>query len=287
MAPSFECTYINGATLVRGTSSLNMLNRINKKFRELQKEGKKAFIAFIMAGDPSLAITEKLIFELETQGADIIELGVPFSDPLADGPTIQKASERALKKRINIDSVCNLVRNIRAKTEIPIVFLTYYNLIHHYGLKEFVHKAKSSGVDGVVIPDLPPEESKELRNIAKAERFSIIHLVAPTSSDERIKKIASATTGFIYYVSLTGTTGARKKLPKEISTSLKKVKSMTKLPICVGFGISSPEQVRAISKFADGVIVGSAIIKVIEQNIGKKNIVKTVGNFVGGLTCTQ
>lgn len=256
------------------------MNRIDKKFRELKKKHKKAFIVFIMAGDPALSVTKKLVFELERQGADIIELGVPFSDPLADGPTIQKASERALKNKINITSVSNLVKKVRQKTDTPIVFLTYYNLIYHFGLKRFIDTAKSAGVDGVIVPDLPPEESKELCSIAKKKDFSIIHLVAPTSSPERIKRIAQATRGFIYYVSLTGTTGARKELPREITSSLKKVKRLTKKPVCVGFGISTPEQVKAISKLADGVIVGSAIIKVIEKNIGKKDLVKKVGRFV-------
>jgi len=262
------------------------MNRIDKKFKQLKKKRKKAFVAFIMAGDPSLSITKKLVFELEKSGADIIELGVPFSDPLADGPTIQKASERALKNRINIDSVSNLVRNIRLRTQIPIVFLTYYNLIYHYGLEKFVHKAKTSGVDGIIIPDLPPEESQELRQMARKKDFSTIHLAAPTSSRERLRKISDASTGFIYYVSLTGTTGTRKKLPKELSGSLRKIKRITKKPICVGFGISTPEQVKAISKLADGVIVGSAIIKVIEKNIGKSDLVKKAGKFVKHLSLT-
>lgn len=261
-----------------------MSNRIDKKFKELKRKRKKAFIAFIMAGDPTLNITKNLVFELEKQGSNIIELGVPFSDPLADGPTIQHSSERALKNKINLDSVCKLVKEIRIKTQIPIVFLTYYNLIHHYGLEKFVSKAKSSGVDGVVIPDLPPEESMELRRTAKRKSFSIIPLIAPTSSKERVKKIANASSGFIYYVSLTGTTGARKKLPKELSASLRKIKRMTRVPVCVGFGISKREQVKSISKLADGVIVGSAIIKVIERNRGKKNLVKNVGMFVKNLT---
>ncbi|MFC1621713.1 tryptophan synthase subunit alpha, partial [Candidatus Omnitrophota bacterium] len=230
------------------------MNRIDKKFKELKKNRKKAFVAFIMAGDPSLSATKKLIIELEKSGADIVELGVPFSDPLADGPTIQRASERALKSKATIDSVSNLVRDIRSQTQVPIAFLTYYNLIHHYGLERFTQKAKSCGVDGVIIPDLPPEESQELRRIAKKKNFSIIHLAAPTSSRQRLKKIADASTGFIYYVSLTGTTGARKELPKELSVSLKAIKRVTRKPVCVGFGISRPDQVKLVSKLADGVI---------------------------------
>lgn len=259
------------------------MNRIDKKFKELKKKRKKAFVAFIMAGDPNLAVTKELIFELEKQGADIIELGVPFSDPLADGPTIQRSSERALKNKINVDSVCNLVKSVRSKTQIPIAFLTYYNLVHHRGLKKFVRKAKASGVDGIIIPDLPPEESGDLRRVGTKNKFSIIHLLAPTSSNERIKMISKVSTGFIYYVSLTGTTGARKELPKEIASSLIKIKRITKRPLCVGFGISKPEQVKSISKSADGVIVGSAIVKIIEKNTGKKDLVKKVGRFVASL----
>ena len=263
------------------------MNRIDKKFKELKKRRDKALIVFIMAGDPTIGVTKKLIFELQENGADIIELGVPFSDPLADGPTIQRASERALKNKVNIDSVCSLVKSARLKTDIPIAFLTYYNLIHHYGLERFVRKAKSSGVDGVIIPDLPPEESQRLRGIAKKKDFSMVHLASPTSSKKRLKKIATASTGFIYYVSLTGTTGARRELPKEISSNLRKIKRITKKPVCVGFGISRREQIKAIWRASDGVIVGSAIIKVIEKNKGAKNLVKKVGRFVRGLKCTQ
>lgn len=261
-----------------------MANRIDIKFRELKSKNKKAFIAFITAGDPSLGITERLVFELEKNGADIIELGVPFSDPLADGPTIQHSSERALKKKVNLDSVLNLVKKIRLRTQVPIVFLTYYNLIHHYGLTSFVNKAKACGVDGAVIPDLPPEESKAFRDIAGKKEIALIHLAAPTSSSHRIKKIAGASSGFIYYVSLTGTTGVRKELPVEISKNLRMIKKITRKPICVGFGISRPEQVRAISKIADGVIVGSAIVRIIEKNISSKDLIKKVGRFVRRLS---
>ncbi|MDP2981413.1 MAG: tryptophan synthase subunit alpha [Candidatus Omnitrophota bacterium] len=257
-----------------------MVNRIDKKFNELHKNNKKAFIAYIMAGDPSLAVTKKLILELENKGADIIELGVPFSDPLADGPTIQKASERGLKSKTTLTKVFNLVKKARMETQMPIVLMLYYNLVFHYGLKRFVENAGRSGIDGAIVPDLPLEESKELRDIAKKHEFSIIHLLAPTSSMERIKNIAAVSTGFIYYVSLTGTTGARSKLPEELSENLRKIKKIAKKPVCAGFGISTREQVKAVSEIADGVIVGSAIVKVIERNIRKKGLVKKVGNFV-------
>ena len=273
-----------------------MLNRIDKKFKELKKRNKKAFIAFIMAGDPSLGITKKLIFELSSSGADIIELGVPFSDPIADGPTIQKSSQRGLKSKTTLSGVFGLVKKVRDKIQAPIVFLIYYNLVFHYGLEKFVKDAVCSGVDGVVIPDLPPEESKELCRVAKKNKFSVIHLLAPTSAIGRIKKVSSAATGFIYYVSLTGTTGARKKLPKELGENLRNIKKITNMPVCVGFGISTLSQVKEVQKFADGAIVGSAIIKIIEKNIGKKDLVKKVGNFVrtinhprggGGAICTR
>lgn len=260
-----------------------MANRIDAKFRELKKKKKKAFVAFIMAGDPSLNITKELVLELERQGADIVELGVPFSDPLADGPTIQRSSERALKNKVDVASVCGAVKDIRLKSDIPIVFLTYYNLIHNYGLGRFVRDAKASGVDGVVVPDLPPEESSQLRSVAKDKGLSVIHLIAPTSSTQRVKSIASSSTGFIYYVSLTGTTGERRRLPREISGGLRAVKKLTKKPVCVGFGVSRPEQARSILRLADGVIVGSAIIKVIEKNIGRKGLVKKTGIFTGRL----
>jgi len=257
-----------------------MLNRIDNKFIELRKNNKKAFVAFIMAGDPSLGITKKLIFELSASGVDIIELGVPFSDPIADGPTIQKSSQRGLKSKTTINNVFSMVKNARLETQTPIVFLIYYNLVFHYGLERFVDSAVSSGVDGVIIPDLPVEESKELCKIAKKKRFSVIHLLAPTSPNDRIKKVASVATGFIYYVSLTGTTGTRKKLPKELGENLRNIKKITNMPVCAGFGISTLSQVKAVQEFADGAIVGSAIIKIIEKNIGKKDLVEKVGEFV-------
>jgi tryptophan synthase alpha chain len=265
-----------------------MVNRVDRKFKELRKKRKKAFIAFIMAGDPTPGTTKKLVFELERHGVDIIELGVPFSDPLADGPTIQRSSERALKNnKTNLNTVFNIVKSLRLKTDIPICFLTYYNLIYHYGLKRFIDKADSSGVDGIIVPDLPPEESQELRRVAKTRDFSVIHLAAPTSSRKRIRMIADSSSGFIYYVSLTGTTGVRERLPHEIPAGLRKIKAMTKKPVCVGFGISRPEQVRSISRLADGVIVGSAIMKIVEQNLGNKRLlVKRVGNFVKKLICS-
>jgi len=259
------------------------MSRINEKFKELKKNKRKALIVYITAGDPSLAISEKLVYALQTAGADIIELGVPFSDPMADGPTIQKASERSLKKRTNLNSILKLVRSIRKKSDLPIALMSYYNPIFRYGVKEFVKDAKNARVDGVIIPDLPPEEAGELVELSRRSDFSCIFLLSPTSTTKRIKLASKKSTGFIYYVSLTGVTGARKKLPKDIISQVKKIKRISKKPVCVGFGISSEKQIREISKIADGAIVGSAVIKVIEKNIGKSDLVKKVSNFVARL----
>jgi len=259
------------------------MNRIDKLFKRLKKERKKALIIYLTAGYPSLKATEKLIIELEKSGADLIEIGIPFSDPLADGPTIQKASQYALSKGVNLKAILGMVRSVRRKISIPLVFMTYYNLVMHYGLKKFVRDSKKAGVDGIIIPDLPPEEGKEIVSASKKEGFDVIFLAAPTSTKVRLETIASKTSGFVYYVSLTGVTGARKKLPKDITDHVKALKKITKKPVCVGFGISKPGQARRISRLADGVIVGSAVIKVIEKNMGKKNLYLRVGRFVRSL----
>ena len=256
------------------------MNRIDRTFRNLKIEHKKAFIVYITAGDPSLAVTEKLIPELEKSGVDIIEIGIPFSDPMADGPTIQKASERALSKGVTVSAILGMVRSARKKAKLPIVFMTYYNPVLSYGVKRFVKNAKASGADGVIIPDLPPEEGKELIEASKRAGFATIFLAAPTSTKKRLKMIAAKSTGFIYYVSLTGVTGARAKLPSDILANIKTIKKITNKPVSVGFGISNPPQAKKIAHLADGVIVGSAIIKVIEKHSGSKEIYKKVSAFV-------
>ncbi len=259
------------------------MNRIEKKFKELEKSGQKAFIVYIMAGDPDLGTTSRLVIELASRGVDMIEFGIPFSDPLADGPTIQAASERALSKGAHVKSILNLTKSLRDKVSIPFVFMTYYNLVYQYGLGKFIDDSKKAGVDGIIIPDLPTEESGELIRDSKKRGFSVIFLAAPTSTNKRLRKIAHKSTGFIYYVSLTGVTGTRKKLAKDIFANVKKIKRFTKKPVCVGFGVSNPVQAKRISSFADGIIVGSAIIKIIEKNIGKRDLVKKVGRFAASI----
>lgn len=256
------------------------MNRINQKFRQLRKDDKKAFIVYIMAGDPDLKTTFELILELEKQGVDIFELGVPFSDPIADGPTIQRASLRALKNTIDLSDIFSLVSNLRKISEVPIVLMSYFNPIFRCGINNFVRYAKKSGIDGVIIPDLIPEEAGLLVKTGKAYDFSTIFLASPTSNLERLKKIIKVSSGFIYYVSLTGVTGARKILPPNLKEEVLRIKNITHKPVCVGFGISRPEQVKEILKFSDGVVVGSAIVEVIEKNLGKKSFFKEVGEFV-------
>jgi tryptophan synthase alpha chain len=259
------------------------MTRIVKKFRQLKKSNKKAFIAFITAGYPSLDITKKLIFEFTKAGVDIIELGVPFSDPLADGPIIQESSWMALKRKINLNDILNLVKVARKSIDTPICLMTYYNPIFCFGEERFVRKAKNCGVDGVIIPDLPPEEGRNLIKLATRYNLDTIFFLSPTSTLKRIRFIGRISKGFIYYVSLTGVTGPRKRLPLDLIENLKKIKRLTHKPVCVGFGVSNNFQVRQIFKFSDGVIVGSAIIKKIKENIASPDLVKKVGEFVFNL----
>ena len=261
------------------------MNRVDKKFRELKKNKRKAFIAYITAGDPSLDMTKRIVLALEGAGVDIIELGVPFSDPIADGPTIQAASHRALAGGVTLEKIFLMMGTLRKATRIPVAFMTYYNPVLKYGVEKFVKSCKYNGVDGVIIPDLPYEEAKDLIRCAKREKVATVFLAAPTSTRKRIKDIVKSSTGFIYYVSLTGVTGTRRKLPPEVASNVRTIKSMTRKPVAVGFGISSSGQARDIARIADGVIVGSAIVKIIADN--QKNnraLISKVSNFTKNLT---
>jgi tryptophan synthase alpha chain len=257
------------------------MNKIDRRFKELKKQGKKAFIAYITAGDPSLAMTEKIVPALEGAGVDIVELGIPFSDPVADGPTIQAASQRALKRGANLKKIFAMAGNLRRKTEIPLVFMTYYNPVFQFGLEKFFKACRDAGVDGVIIPDLSIEEAGEAISLGKKNGVATIFLVAPTSPRARIKEIVARSRGFIYYVSLTGVTGARTKLPPEVAANVRMIKSMTDKPVAVGFGISDAKQARTVAKVADGVIVGSAIVKIVGS--GSKDAVKNTVKLVKGL----
>lgn len=246
---------------------------MSKKLEIFDK--RKALITFITAGDPNLPTTEKLIYQLEKSGADIVELGIPFSDPLADGLVIQASHQRALKNNVSLADVFKLVAKVRKKTKIPICFMLSYNLVLQFGEKEFGERAKKVGLDGVIIPDLPPEEFG-----VESSEFGVanIFLVAPTSTDQRIQLIANKSSGFIYLVSTTGITGKRKELAEGLKDIVSRIKKYSSLPIAVGFGISQPAQAAEIAKIADGVIVGSAIVDLI----AKKKI-KAVSKFVASL----
>jgi tryptophan synthase alpha chain len=234
---------------------------ISRTFSSLRERGGKAFIPYTMAGYPSMERTRDTVRLFEECGADIIELGVPFSDPLADGPTIQDASETAVTNGVTLPSVLSLVSSLRKETAVPLVLMSYFNPVFHYGLPEFARAAAEAGVNGLIIPDLPPEEARELIAECRASSIDTIFLLAPTSDDERIRKVARVSRGFIYYVSLTGITGARISIDDSMRALTEKIRSCTDTPLAVGFGVSTPDEASRVASLADGVIVGSAIIK--------------------------
>ncbi len=237
----------------------------------------KAFIAFLTAGDPDLQTTEELVFEMEKSGADIIELGIPFSDPIAEGPVIQEADLRSLASGTTPDKIFEMVKRIRKKSQVPLVFLTYMNPVLKYGYDAFFAKCEESGIDGIIIPDLPYEEREEVHEFSSKHGIDLVPLVAPTSED-RIKKISASAEGYLYIVSSLGVTGIRSEIKTDLNSIVNIAKETAKVPLAVGFGINTPEQAAKISKIADGVIVGSAIVKIIAQH-GKKSA-KPVGEYV-------
>lgn len=242
--------------------------RIATKFQELQAHNRKALITYITAGDPDLATTGQVILALEKAGADIIELGIPYSDPLADGPVIQRATERALQAGTKLSKVFELVKEVRTKTQIPLVFLVYYNPVLQYGLAEFVAKCEEVGVDGIVIPDLPLEERQELKGILTEANspVDLIPLVAPTSAT-RVAKIVAQASGFVYCISSMGVTGQRDTFPVDLASFVQQVKESTDIPVAIGFGISNIAGVKQLKDYADGLIIGSAIVKQIEEAV--------------------
>lgn len=256
------------------------MNRLNTTFKDLKERKKKAFIAYLTCGDPDLKTTTECLKVISDNGADIIELGVPFSDPLSDGPTIQAASQKALKNNVSLADIIKMVSKIRSKISTPLVLMTYYNPVFHYGIRNFVHDAKKAGVDGIIIPDLPPEEASQIEMFARKAELATIYFIAPTSSEQRKKIAINHSAGFIYYVSITGVTGKRTQLPDSIKKDVKELKKITSKPICVGFGISTPAQAKKIASFADGIIVGSAIVEKIDKAKSKKDMLKSLGGFI-------
>ncbi|HSE97293.1 MAG TPA: tryptophan synthase subunit alpha [Blastocatellia bacterium] len=258
-------------------------DRIAAAFRELAKRGRKAFIPFITAGDPDLETTEELILELERSGADIIELGVPFSDPMADGPVIQRASERALRNRVRIRDCLECIRRVRARSDVPIVLFSYFNPLLSLGSDSIADELKRADVDGVLVTDLVPEEAEEFIARMRDANIDTVFLVAPTSTDERIRLVAGVSRGFIYAVSRAGVTGVRENLSETASTLTARIRRFTDLPVAVGFGISTPEQVEAVWREADGAVVGSRIVAEIERLKGDPSLVQRVGELASSL----
>jgi len=258
-------------------------NRIENRFATLRAAGEMGIVAYITAGDPSLDATLKFVLALEEAGTDVIELGVPFSDPLADGPTIQRASERALKSGASLPKILQLVGRIRKSSQIPLVLFSYYNPILQMGLESFAAAASAAGVDGVLATDLSPEESVEYRRILTMHHLDTIFLCAPTSTDERLASIAKCSSGFLYLVSRTGVTGAKDTLPDDLPALLRRVRNFTKLPIAVGFGISLPGHVTLLGGLADAAVVGSSLVSEIEQAKTLQQAAKALRERIGSL----
>lgn len=256
------------------------MNRIDACFKRLHREHKKAFIAFITAGFPDLKATAALTLALQEAGADIIELGVPFSEPIADGPVIQEASQWALERGVTLTRIIDMVGRIRGRVRVPLCLMTYYNPIFCFGGNRFVRAARQAGIDGLIIPDLPPEEEREFFAASTKAGIRRICFLAPTSTPQRIRAVSRVARGFIYYVSLTGVTGARRQLAAGLGAQLRRIRSAARAPVCVGFGISDPGQVRQIFRIADGVIVGSSIITKIREHMASRDMPARVGKFI-------
>lgn len=259
------------------------MSRIAETFARLRREERRALIPFITAGDPDLEITRALVLELARAGAGLIELGVPFSDPMADGPVIQRASERALRNGVGVAEVLSVVKEARRETDVPIVLFSYYNPLLQYGAEHLCADAGRAGVDGMLVTDLAPEEAGEFAATLAAHELDLIFLVAPTSTDVRLRRIAERASGFIYAVSRAGVTGVQNALSAEAEGLVARVRAVSALPVAVGFGISEREQVADVWRFADAAVVGSAIVSEIEKHADAPNLVSHIGEFARGL----
>jgi tryptophan synthase alpha chain len=258
--------------------------RISNLFAKHKEQGTKAFIAYLTAGDPSLAVTTELVLALERGGADLIELGVPFSDPIADGPVIQRASDRALRAGATLPKLLETVREIRRRSEIPLLLFSYLNPLLRYGLDKLARDAAAAGIDGVLLTDLSVEEAAETVTRLRAQSLDTVFLAAPTSSERRLRLVAEHSSGFVYLVSRTGVTGEQQSLAASAATLAERMRQLTELPIALGFGVSTPAQVAEVAKLADGVVVGSAIVKFIEANAASPELPKKLEEFTRQLT---
>lgn len=261
------------------------MNRIEKLFSHLTSRGEKALIAYLCAGDPSIDFTFEAVKVLEKNGVDMVELGIPFSDPLADGPIIQEASNRALRGGVKMKDLFHLVERIRRDSSVPLLMMGYYNSLYQYGVEDFVLQSKEVGLDGLIIPDLPPEEGERLKEASQGQGLSLVFLLAPTSTPDRIKKVAAVSSGFIYCVSVTGVTGVREGSFHRLKGLISQIKSLTPLPLAAGFGISTAAQARELSSMTHGIIVGSAFIRIIQENLtaiqggDRREALDTLGDF--------
>jgi tryptophan synthase alpha chain len=259
------------------------MSRISQTFEHLQKTHERALIPYVTAGDPDLEMTKRLVHEMVRRGGDIIEIGVPFSDPLADGPIIQRASQRALQGGTTLRKILQTVSELRHDVDVPLVLMTYYNPVLRYGEDAFVADALGAGVDGIIVPDLPPEEGQSLIELTTDTPLDMIFLAAPTSTSARLALISEASQGFVYYVSRLGTTGVRDQLAVDLRLMLEQLRTSTSKPITVGFGVSTPEHVRLVADLADGVVVASAILKLMEDLGDRADRLEHVGDFVAAL----
>lgn len=259
------------------------MTRIADTFAALRARGEVGLVPFLTAGDPDLETSAALVREMVRRGADVIELGVPFSDPMADGPTLQRAAERALRAGTSLARVMDLVRSLRRTLDVPILLFGYYNPIWRYGTARFAADAREAGVDGVLCVDLPPEEADELKRETDRHDLDMIFLLAPTSSPDRERAVLRRARGFLYYVSVTGVTGARDRLPADLDARVRRVRAASPVPVGVGFGIASPEAARRVAGVADAAVVGSAIAQIVERAAGQPDLVARVGTFVGQL----
>ncbi|MGA3208466.1 MAG: tryptophan synthase subunit alpha [Syntrophales bacterium] len=257
-----------------------MTGRIERKFRDLKHRKEKALVVYLTAGDPDMQTTRRLILALEESGVDLIEIGVPFSDPTADGPIIQAASQRSLQRGATLSGILDMIESLRAVSEIPIVLFGYYNPLHSFGNQRFAARAKRAGVDGILVVDLPPEESHELRQHTDRAGLDFISLIAPTTSDKRIVGIAKNARGFLYYISVTGVTGTAQPLMQSIRVDVERIRKISALPLVIGFGISTPAQAAEIATHADGIVIGSAFVRIVEEHGEKDDLIQIASSFV-------
>jgi tryptophan synthase alpha chain len=261
------------------------MSAIDELFDRLRNSGRKALMPFVTAGDPDLEFTAELIRQLAARGSSLFELGIPYTDPIADGPVIQASYTRALKKELKLASILEMVARLTPELSAPLVTMVSYAIVYRHGLAEYVADAKAAGVAGLIVPDMPVEESGPLAQICRREELSLIQLITPTTPRDRALRIAEQTTGFIYYVSVTGITGERESLPKQLVDNVAWLREQTPLPICIGFGISRPEHVRLLRPVADGLIVGSAIVRRVAEaaNRPREQVLTEIGQYVSEL----